>query len=73
MDAPTKSLPNRCALECCKKKLTLSDFPCKCSKKFCSTHRYAEAHSCAFDYHLNAKQMLSTTMHVVSGKKVESI
>ena len=64
---------NRCALESCKKKLALTDFPCKCNKKYCAEHRYAEAHSCSFDYHLTAKQMLSTTMHLVVGKKVESI
>jgi len=64
---------NRCALESCKKKLALSDFPCKCSKKYCAEHRYAEAHACSFDYHLTAKQMLSTTMHLVIGKKIDPI
>ncbi|KAJ6882925.1 hypothetical protein NC651_029256 [Populus alba x Populus x berolinensis] len=50
---------NRC--ECCKKKVGLLGFKCRCEKIFCGVHRHAKEHSCSFDFktldrHVLAKQ-----------------
>jgi predicted nucleic acid binding AN1-type Zn finger protein len=36
----------RCSLECCNKKLKLSDMPCKCKFIYCSKHRLPHQHNC---------------------------
>ena len=48
----------RCALNICKKKLSLTALQCKCGKKFCMKHFNAEKHDCVFDYHTHAKKNL---------------
>lgn len=66
--------PKRCCAEGCKKKLALTDFPCKCGKIHCSTHRASEAHSCSYDYKEAAKkQLLKTMSSAVVAKKVDQI
>lgn len=47
-DCMAKNKRNRCM--CCKKKIGLLGFACKCGGKFCDTHRYPENHMCLFDY-----------------------
>ena len=39
-------MTERCSCEGCKKKLKLIHFDCQCGGKFCSTHRYMNAHNC---------------------------
>ena len=34
----------------CKTKLKLTDFPCRCGKRYCSKHRLPEQHNCLIDY-----------------------
>ena len=36
----------RCAHESCKKKLKLTDWECRCGKRFCAIHRALEKHNC---------------------------
>jgi predicted nucleic acid binding AN1-type Zn finger protein len=36
----------RCQHVSCKKKLFITDFPCKCEKRFCVNHRLPESHQC---------------------------
>jgi len=43
-----KKKKKRCPV--CRTKLGLISFKCSCGKSFCSLHRYAEEHSCSFDY-----------------------
>jgi len=63
-----------CALDGCKNRLFLTDFPCKCSKKFCTKHRYDSEHACTFDYKANAKQILLKTMSTaIVAQKVDLI
>lgn len=52
----------RCAFPSCKIPLTLTSTACKCEKKFCSAHRHAESHECAFDYRASGKEGLMKTM-----------
>lgn len=40
----------RCNHPQCKKKITLTDIPCRCKKVFCRKHRYATEHNCIFNY-----------------------
>ena len=62
--------PKRCCFDGCKKKLSLTDFACKCGKVHCSAHRPSEAHACTFDYkkshEANLLKYMSTA--VVAGK-----
>ena len=70
----TTTKTNRCCEEGCKKKLSLTDFPCKCNKKFCSVHRAAETHSCSYDYKAqHNKELLKTMSESVSAKRVDII
>lgn len=57
----------------CQKKLTLSDFPCRCGGLYCSLHRPDYEHKCTYDYRAENLRALSTNMKVVVAKKVEAI
>lgn len=64
----------RCAFATCKTPLTLTSTACKCEKKYCSAHRHAESHACAFDYRASGKEELMKTMSKpIIGEKVMSI
>lgn len=56
-DKPIKKKPkkrNRC--ECCRKKVGLLGFDCRCGGVFCGAHRMASAHSCTFEAQRKAEQ-----------------
>lgn len=40
----------RCNHNSCKKKLKLTDYACRCRKRFCQRHRLPEMHTCKVDY-----------------------
>ena len=66
--------PKKCCKEGCKKKLMLSDFPCKCEKIYCAGHRPSEVHACSFDYKAAAKgELLKTMAGPIAGKKIDRI
>jgi predicted nucleic acid binding AN1-type Zn finger protein len=52
-----------CMTQCCKvgckKKLKLSDTPCRCELRFCLKHRLPENHDCKFDYKKRANENLA--------------
>lgn len=66
--SPQKN-PGRCFS--CKKKVGLTGFKCKCGMVFCGQHRYAEAHSCTFDYKSMERQKLAENNPVVQASKVQ--
>jgi hypothetical protein len=69
-----KSRPTRCCHDGCKKKLALTDFPCKCGKIHCISHRPAELHNCAFDFKQNHKDNLLQYMSTaVTSSKIDAI
>ena len=69
----TKNLfPAICQMNNCKYKLKLTDFSCKCEKKFCSKHRYAEDHNCRYNYQKNNNIMLNTNLVKVVADKLEN-
>ena len=47
-EPPLKKAKNRCGI--CSKKVGIMGWDCKCGGKFCSDHRYAEAHECTFGH-----------------------
>lgn len=60
---------NCCAFENCNRKLKLTDFACKCEKKFCKIHRLPEDHDCVYDYkENNNKQNKIEAMKCISDK-----
>ena len=61
-DEAQKRDQRRCGAAGCKKKLALTDFPCKCSTKFCSAHRLPEEHSCTFDFKAAGKALLGSQL-----------
>jgi len=42
----------------CKVKVGLTAVRCRCAYTFCNKHRYAEEHSCSFDFKVSAKRKL---------------
>lgn len=68
------SRPKRCAHPECKKKLLLTDSPCRCGKIHCATHRHSETHACTFDYRQLTRETLLKTMSTpLVGAKLEAI
>jgi hypothetical protein len=65
--------PKRCQHSDCKTKLVLSDFACQCKQFYCMKHRYAEAHSCAFDYRAAASKTLEKQNVKIIGDSFERI
>jgi hypothetical protein len=68
-----KARPKRCEKADCKVKIMLSDFACKCTKYYCSQHRHAELHSCAFNFKELGHQNLEKQLIKVAGQKVDKI
>jgi hypothetical protein len=69
-----KQKVNRCCHGGCKKKLSLTDFPCKCGKTHCSMHRPAEVHNCSYDFKADHNRVLLKTMSsAVIANKVDKI
>ena len=46
---------------------------CKCGKKFCFKHRYAEQHACTFDYKEAGKKELEENNPKIEYKKIDKI
>lgn len=68
---PVKNGPSRCGQ--CRKKVGLCGFKCKCGQLFCGQHRYAESHSCSFDYKASGRVQLSEANPVVQAAKVQKL
>jgi hypothetical protein len=66
---------NRCDyIECDKKlKLVELEIKCKCSKKFCSKHRYYTDHRCKYNYRRLHKCQISLNNPSIVPKKFEQI
>ena len=67
--------PKRCQHVDCRKKLTLTDYTCKCrcGKYFCSLHRLSEQHNCDYNFksEINYQQNIDEMKCIE--KKVENI
>lgn len=65
--------PKRCQMAECKMKIGLTDPVCKCSGFYCGRHRFADDHSCAFDYKGEGMNKLKAQLTEVRGIKLENI
>lgn len=57
----------------CSKKLMLTSISCRCGKRYCPSHRLAEAHSCSFDYKQHAREELTKSVVKCIPIKVDKI
>ena len=58
---------NRCL--CCKKKIGLTGFTCRCGNLLCSIHRYSDKHNCTIDYkELGAEEIRKNNPMVIVSK-----
>ncbi|KAF7457637.1 AN1-type zinc finger protein 6 isoform X3 [Cryptosporidium felis] len=57
----------------CNKKVGIYGFSCRCGFNFCSTHRYADAHDCSFDYKTFEREQLRKTNQAVVADKIRRI
>ena len=57
----------------CKTKLKLTDFPCRCYKKFCAFHRMPENHACEYDYKTNGKKIIEKSLPLIQCQKIIKI
>jgi hypothetical protein len=69
--AAPEATPNRCST--CSKRTGLTGFKCRCGATFCSSHRYADAHGCQFDYKAAAAAQLTKANPVVMGSKLDKL
>lgn len=71
----TKAETQADATKCwsCQRKVGLLGFKCKCTYVFCSKHRYADQHTCSFDYKTAAKEQIKKANPVVEGAKIVKI
>ena len=69
--AVPEATPNRCST--CTKRTGLTGFKCRCGATFCSTHRYADAHNCQFDYKAAAAAQLTKANPAVVASKLDKL
>ena len=62
-----------CSFDNCYYKLKLTDFPCKCEKKFCKIHRLPEQHNCVYDYKKNNNNQEKIELMKCVSKKIIKI
>lgn len=62
---------NRCG--CCRKRVGLTGFTCRCGTTFCGAHRYPEEHGCSFDFKGAGRDAIAKANPVVKADKVERI
>lgn len=57
----------------CKVNVGVIGFPCRCGGIFCSSHRYANEHSCTFDYREHGAEEIRKNNPQVIGEKIKKI
>ncbi|XP_015722240.1 AN1-type zinc finger protein 4 isoform X3 [Coturnix japonica] len=67
-----KKIAKYCFL-CGKKTGLATSYECRCGNNFCATHRYAETHTCTYDYKSTGRRYLQETNPVVSAPKLPKI
>ncbi|XP_074352851.1 zinc finger A20 and AN1 domain-containing stress-associated protein 6-like [Apium graveolens] len=67
-ESMAKNRRGRCL--CCKKKVGLLGFACRCGGEFCDTHRYPENHMCVFDYKAFGRATLARENPLVNHDKL---
>ncbi len=68
---PPAETPNRCFS--CRKRVGLTGFKCRCGNTFCGAHRYAEKHSCSFDFKAAGREAIARANPVVKAAKIDKL
>uniref|UniRef100_A0A7N0TPH2 Zinc finger A20 and AN1 domain-containing stress-associated protein 8 n=1 Tax=Kalanchoe fedtschenkoi TaxID=63787 RepID=A0A7N0TPH2_KALFE len=64
----TRQGPTRC--HCCRKRVGLTGFNCRCGSTFCSIHRYSDKHDCPFDYKNAGRDAIAEANPVIKADKL---
>ncbi|NXG09199.1 ZFAN4 protein, partial [Sakesphorus luctuosus] len=67
-----KKITKHCFL-CGKKTGLATSYECRCGNNFCASHRYAETHTCTYDYKSAGRRYLQETNPIVSAPKLPKI
>ncbi|XP_005048386.1 PREDICTED: AN1-type zinc finger protein 4 isoform X2 [Ficedula albicollis] len=67
-----KKVSKHCFL-CGKKTGLATSYECRCGNNFCATHRYAETHTCTYDYKSAGRRYLQETNPIISAPKLPKI
>ncbi|XP_037996298.1 AN1-type zinc finger protein 4 isoform X2 [Motacilla alba alba] len=67
-----KKISKHCFL-CGKKTGLATSYECRCGNNFCATHRYAETHTCTYDYKSAGRRYLQETNPIISAPKLPKI
>ncbi|XP_042485488.1 zinc finger A20 and AN1 domain-containing stress-associated protein 9-like [Macadamia integrifolia] len=59
--------------ECCKKRVKLLGFKCRCGSTFCSEHRYPETHACTFDFKAVGRDAIAKANPVIKLDKIQRL
>ena len=57
-------------LQVCNKVFPSSNLCCRCGGVYCSIHRYAETHSCTFNYKAEGKELIARNNPLVTAPKL---
>lgn len=69
--AAVQAPANRCS--CCRKKVGLTGFKCRCGLTYCGVHRYPEQHECGFDFKAAGREAIARANPVIKAEKLEKI
>ncbi|XP_046504622.1 AN1-type zinc finger protein 4 isoform X2 [Equus quagga] len=69
----TKKKTTKHCFLCGKKTGLATSYECRCGNNFCASHRYAEAHSCTYDYKGAGRRYLQEANPVVNAPKLPKI
>ncbi|XP_045139614.1 AN1-type zinc finger protein 4 isoform X4 [Echinops telfairi] len=69
----TKKKPGKHCFLCGKKTGLATSYECRCGNNFCASHRYAETHSCTYDYKSAGRRYLQEANPVVNAPKLPKI
>ncbi|XP_073541783.1 AN1-type zinc finger protein 4 isoform X2 [Phyllobates terribilis] len=69
----TKKKATKHCFLCGKKTGLVTSYECRCGNSFCATHRYAETHSCTYDYKTAGRRYLQESNPVVTAPKLPKI
>ncbi|XP_045665891.1 AN1-type zinc finger protein 4 isoform X2 [Ursus americanus] len=69
----TKKKATKHCFLCGKKTGLATSYECRCGNNFCASHRYAETHSCTYDYKSAGRRYLQEANPVVNAPKLPKI
>ncbi|KAM6186155.1 AN1-type zinc finger protein 4 [Rhynchocyon petersi] len=69
----TKKKTARHCFLCGRKTGLATSYECRCGNNFCASHRYAETHSCTYDYKSAGRRYLQEANPVVNAPKLPKI